>query len=72
MESNSILRRPQVEEVTGLSRSTIYNLMKQGSFPAPIPLGPRSRGWLNGEIQSWIDERRQKRDSQAESNTEDK
>ena len=42
----SILRRKQVEERTGLSRSTIYFRIQEGSFPKPVPLGLRAVGWI--------------------------
>jgi len=50
---DKILRRKQVEEVTGLARSTIYERMKAGTFPKAIPLGGRAVGWLERDIQSW-------------------
>jgi len=49
-----ILRRKQVEARIGLSRSTIYDAVKAGTFPKPIPLGPRSVGWLAEEVDAWI------------------
>lgn len=52
-----ILRRPEVEKMTGLARSTIYNRIDQGTFPKPIPLGGRLVGWLENDIKSWIDAR---------------
>ena len=52
-----ILRRPDVETQTGLSRSTIYDLMKVHKFPRPVPLGEKSVGWLESEIENWIAER---------------
>ena len=52
-----ILRRRQVEERTGLSRSTLYHYIKIGHFPKPTPLGPRVVGWLESEVNSWICER---------------
>ena len=52
-----ILRRPDVEIQTGLSRSTIYDLMKAHKFPRPVPLGEKSVGWLESEIENWIAER---------------
>ena len=55
--SNSILRLPQVQSRTGLSRSTIYAFISQGRFPKPIALGTRSVGWVASSIDSWIDER---------------
>jgi len=40
---------------TGLSRTTIYNRISLNEFPKPIKLGPRAVGWLNHEINDWID-----------------
>lgn len=53
-EKLSILRRKQVEERTGLSRSTIYLFIQEGTFPKPISLGARAVGWLENEIQEWL------------------
>lgn len=53
-----VLRRPEVEDRTGLARSTIYKLIGLGEFPEPIKLGTRSVGWVEGEIESWIESRR--------------
>ena len=53
----SILRRKQVEARTGLARSTIYHHIKAGTFPRPIPLGPRAVGWLESDVSNWIAER---------------
>lgn len=50
----TILRRRQVEQRTGLSRSTLYQYMKDGYFPKPVPLGPRAVGWLESEVSDWI------------------
>lgn len=35
----ALIRRKEVERLTGLSRSRIYDLMKQGAFPKPVALG---------------------------------
>ena len=50
----AFLRRKQVETRTGLSRSTIYQYIKDGAFPKPIPLGPRAVGWLESDVGDWI------------------
>ena len=55
--SNRVLRLPEVLTVCGLSRSSIYLKIKQGGFPPPIKLGERSVGWIEEEIQDWIDQR---------------
>lgn len=55
MSSNTILRLPQVKARTGLSRSTIYARIAQGSFPKPVQLGgPRAVGWVEAQIDHWI------------------
>ena len=54
---STILRRPDVEAVTGLSRSTIYKWMDEGSFPKPVKLGPRAVGWREEQIEAWIADR---------------
>ena len=53
----AFIRRKQVEMRTGLSRSTIYQYIKDGTFPRPIPLGPRAVGWLESGVSNWIAER---------------
>ena len=49
-----ILRRKQVEKRTGLSRSTIYLRIQEGTFPRPVNLGARAVGWLENEIEAWL------------------
>ena len=51
-----ILRRPTVSERTGLSRSTIYLRISKKTFPAPISLGGRAVGWIEEEIQTWLEQ----------------
>ena len=52
-----ILRLPTVKAITGLSRSTIYLCMSEGSFPRQVNLGSRAVGWLASEIDHWIEEK---------------
>ena len=54
LQAQTMLRRKQVESRTGLSRSTIYQYIRNGAFPAPIPLGARAVGWLESEVSAWI------------------
>ncbi len=58
-----ILRRPELERVTGLPRSTIYEKIAKGEFPRPISLSGRSVGWLEGEILDWQRTRLAKREA---------
>jgi prophage regulatory protein len=53
--SNRILRLPAVKAKTGLSRSTIYALVALGTFPAALILGPNTVGWLEADVEAWIE-----------------
>ena len=53
-----ILRLPEVKSKTGLGRSTIYVLMANGEFPRSIRIGARAVGWLESDIDQWIETRR--------------
>ena len=50
----SILRLPTVKARTGLSRSTIYLRIAEGSFPPPVSLGARAVGWVESEVSDWL------------------
>jgi prophage regulatory protein len=52
-----IMRLRDVKAKTGISRATIYLMMKNKNFPKQICLGKRSVGWLESEIESWIQTR---------------
>lgn len=58
----AVLRIGHVKSRTGLSRSSIYALVRRGDFPPQISLGPRSVGWLDSEIDDWISRRLNARD----------
>ena len=53
----TILRLPAVKHSTGLSRSTIYLRVAEGTFPRPVSLGGRTVGWLENEVQEWLQRR---------------
>lgn len=52
--THSILRLPAVQSAIGLSRSTIYLRIAEGTFPRPISLGTRAVGWLQSDIEEWL------------------
>lgn len=56
--ADKILRRPKVEDLTGLSRSTLYAMIAEGTFPKPIRLGKRAVGWPESTITGWLDDRK--------------
>ncbi|WP_319823847.1 AlpA family transcriptional regulator [Thalassovita sp.] len=55
--AQKLLRRPEVEARTGVSRSTLYDWMKRGEFPQPLKLGARLVAWREGDIDDWLDSR---------------
>jgi prophage regulatory protein len=55
--ANNILRLPAVMASIGLSRSSIYLRISEGTFPKPISLGGRAVGWLESEIEVWVEQR---------------
>jgi prophage regulatory protein len=57
MNSDSIkfLRLMQVKAITGLSRSTIYQKISEGSFPRQVSIcGARAVGWVSSEVDDWV------------------
>jgi prophage regulatory protein len=52
-----IIKLPEVVKTTGLARSTIYKLISENSFPKQIKLTSFSSGWIQSEVDQWIDER---------------
>lgn len=63
--THHILRLRAVKERTGLSRSTIYLRISEGRFPMPVSLGGRAVGWIEAEIQDWLEDRIQESRPQA-------
>ena len=60
-----LMKRPEVEVLTGLSRSSIYDLMTRGVFPHCVKLGPKSVAWVEGEVRQWIADKIAERDAKA-------
>ena len=52
--ANAILRLPQVKIKVGLSRSSIYSAVAEKRFPQPVHLGARAVGWLESEVDEWV------------------
>lgn len=53
-KSAYIIRLRQTVEKTGLSRSTIYNLMNAGTFAPKIQISVRAIGFLESDVDAWI------------------
>jgi prophage regulatory protein len=52
----TILRLDAVKSRTGLSRSTLYLRISEDSFPKQISLGGRAVGWIESEIDDWLNQ----------------
>lgn len=56
-QTRRILRLPEVISLTGFKRSSIYDFMKDGTFPKSVRIGPRSVGWDSWAIEDWLEAR---------------
>jgi len=63
----NILRMKDVQPLVGLSKSYIYRLGKEGSFPKPVSIMPngKSVGWIEHEVHAWLEQRIAERDQEA-------
>ena len=50
----ALLRIPDVQARTGISRSQLFELIRRKEFPAPIPLVGRTRAWVESDVSAWI------------------
>lgn len=57
MNEAAILRKWQVEELTGRSYSSIRRDMARGEFPRPVQIGPRAIGWRSEDVRAWLNSR---------------
>lgn len=51
------IRQPGVLAMTGLTRASLYKLIREGTFPKPYALGPRTTAWKAGEVIAWMSSR---------------
>ena len=52
-----LMRRREVEKITGISRSSIYRLMQEGEFPRPVRVGSAAVRWRQSDITVWLESR---------------
>jgi prophage regulatory protein len=53
----ALWRASRVSEQTGLARTTIYKMVSEGRFPAPVRLTSNTSAWRSEEVERWISER---------------
>ena len=63
MTDKKFIKLPTVMDLTGYRRTSIFDKVAAGTFPAPVKLGPRAVAWVSEEIESWMDARIAERDS---------
>ncbi|MFC5460729.1 helix-turn-helix transcriptional regulator [Massilia niabensis] len=49
------IRLKEVLSICGKSRSSVYEAIKKGEFPAPIKLQGRSSAWIKSEVLQWAE-----------------
>ena len=49
-----LMRLPEVLDLTGLSRATIYRKIAAGTFPPQRNTDSRACGWRAGEVDIWL------------------
>jgi prophage regulatory protein len=54
--TDKLLRFPRVNELTGLSRTTVWRWEKAGKFPKSRALTSRMTVWLESEVLAWMAE----------------
>ena len=57
VERPSFLRLPAVQQRVPYSKTSIYSMVANGQFPAPHRLGARAVGWLEHEVDLWVEAR---------------
>lgn len=55
--ADAFLRLKHVVSLTGVSRSTVYKWVAQGTFPKPLKLGERASAWRLSEVEAWMQSR---------------
>ena len=54
LRQSRFMRLPEVVQLTGVSRSTIYRWMANGEFPKQVSLGANTVAWLENDVNDWI------------------
>jgi len=62
---STIIKIKDLPKKVGLSRSSIYRLVRLGQFPTPIKLSERSSGWFESEIDQWLADKATNRNNAA-------
>ena len=50
----ALLRTPDVLSMLNVSRATLWRMVADGRFPAPVKLGPQLRAWRRADVEAWV------------------
>ncbi len=56
-KQETLIRLPEVVRLTGLSKPSIYRLVKENQFPKQVKLSSRAVAWRMTDISTWIESR---------------
>ncbi|RZQ02769.1 AlpA family transcriptional regulator [Vibrio vulnificus] len=62
-----VIRLKEVMALTGLSKSSIYRFSESNDFPKSVPLGARSVGWIESEVNQWLERKISSREQEKRS-----
>jgi prophage regulatory protein len=65
ISDNRLIRLKDVMALTGLCRSSVYSNMKNGDFPASVPIGSTSVAWVEQEVRQWIGSKIEERNEKS-------
>jgi prophage regulatory protein len=57
LDNIRFLRLAEVKLITGLSKTSLYAMIRERSFPPPVRLGPRAVAWVRSEVTQWAVDR---------------
>jgi len=60
-----VLKIRGTADKVGMCQSAIYAAVAAGSFPPPVKLGQRAAGWIESELDQWLEQRRIERDARV-------
>ncbi|UWQ14196.1 AlpA family phage regulatory protein [Aliiroseovarius sp. M344] len=53
--TQKLYRRTEVEALTGLSSTTLYDMMNRGDFPRPVRIAKRAVAWPESVLSEWFE-----------------
>jgi len=53
-----LIRKPVVLQRCGISQSSLYRQIKEGTFPRPILISERCVAWVEHEVDAWMEAKR--------------